>query len=265
MPVEDRFQVLALSLHNAAGKYRPDSKAKFVTYAAYSMARDLNRAIHGERYHNEVSDGQAEALHRVRAARRKLRRLTGCNPSNQELEADTGFGRKAVEFRLEEDATLPYYSLEDLAPKVVRIDRDSPDLLGLADMLYDEHAPDPVEIAVLSNQDEEIEKALDALSEREAGVIRLRFGLRNGEITTHEQVGNIYGVSRERIRQLESKTMSKLRDPNRSDRLRPYVEGFANPARRKPKANRITVQSHPHKYDLDRHPWLRGKMNHQEQ
>jgi RNA polymerase sigma factor (sigma-70 family) len=263
--IEDRFQVLVISLYESAERFQAGGKAKFITYAAYQLARDLARAVIAERFRDTLTASPAEGLVRLRATQRKLRRLTGFEPGAAELMADTGLGSEALDRRYEEDWLMPEMSLEDIDASGSWVDPASQEPLTITDLLYDEHDCDPAEIACLSRMDEGIVEVLETLSEREAGVIRLRFGLVDGHPRTLDEIGMVYGLTRGRISQIEHKTMSKLRHPMRSQVLREYLPGvpsepseFRNPyelGRRK-----VTVASHPERYDLDRHPWLKSKL-----
>ena len=95
----------------------------------------------------------------------------------------------------------------------------------LGDFVQDEAAESPDEEASLSLRREDIDRALDSLPERERRVIELRFGLKGSQPCTLEEVGRAFGVTRERIRQIESKTLAKLRHPHRSQKLRDYLDG----------------------------------------
>ena len=98
------------------------------------------------------------------------------------------------------------------------------DDFSLSDLIEDEAAIAPSEAAARAMLNEAVNQALSELSERERRVVRLRFGLDDGEMRTLEEVGREFGVTRERIRQIESKTLAKLRHPTRSQRLRDYLE-----------------------------------------
>jgi RNA polymerase primary sigma factor len=264
LPIEDRFQVLVIGLYGAAGRFVADGKAKFVTYAGYQLARDLARAVIAERFRDTLTDGPATGLVHFRAARRKLRRLTGFDPGAAELIDDTGLGPGALDRRYEEDWLMPELSLEDIDAAGTWVDPASLEPLAITDLLYDEYDYDPAEIACLSRIDEEIVQVLKTLSEREAGVIRLRFGLIDGHPRTLDEIGLLYGLSRERVRQIEHKTMSKLRHPQCSQILREYLPGVPNELNefrdhRELGRRKVTVASHPERYDLDRHSWLKSR------
>jgi RNA polymerase primary sigma factor len=137
--------------------------------------------------------------------------LTGQEPSFEMIGADSSQGRIAVARRLEEAALMPRYTLEDLGA-------ESP----LDDLLWDPYAPNGVTVSFNNELGTAIEELLATLSEREAGVITLRFGLVDDRPKTYDEIGREFGVTRERIRQIEKKTMSKLRA--RSAVLRPFLE-----------------------------------------
>jgi RNA polymerase primary sigma factor len=96
---------------------------------------------------------------------------------------------------------------------------------NLADFIEDQQADSPADVATRRMLGKAVVEALDELNDREKKVVRLRFGLDDGQPRTLEEVGREFGVTRERIRQIESKTLAKLRHPHRSDKLRDYLEG----------------------------------------
>ena len=95
---------------------------------------------------------------------------------------------------------------------------------GVGDLLEDSEALAPSEVVQFGLLRDQLRSILDSLSEREAGVVSLRYGLADGRVRTLEEIGEVYGVTRERIRQIEAKTMSKLRHPSRSQSLRDYLD-----------------------------------------
>ncbi|MCB1260551.1 MAG: sigma-70 family RNA polymerase sigma factor, partial [Acidimicrobiales bacterium] len=140
---------------------------------------------------------------------------------------------------LERDPTIEELAeATDLTPARVReilrisqdpLSLDSPvgeeDDSNLADFIEDQNTEAPAEVAARMMLNNAVLEALDELSEREKQVVRLRFGLDDGQARTLEEVGKEFGVTRERIRQIESKTLAKLRHPHRSQKLRDYLDG----------------------------------------
>ncbi len=270
LPLEDRIQVGNLSLIKSAGKYQPycgeridpvtgakttKPIAKFTTYAAHNLYDMLHRAFMVEKYRDGLSLSLARSMHQMQAARKKLRRLTGYEPSINELVDDTDLGYKAVEFRLEEEFGCPNTTLEELATTTWVHDLATNARLGLADLLWDDTILDPHDTLIELDLLDSIERVLGTLSEREAGVIALRFGLRDGECRTLDEIGYVYGVTRERIRQILGHTMTLLRHPSRSNQLRnhwceqdPLEERDERREAKERRDRTITLLSHPHLY-----------------
>ena len=217
--LEDRTQIANLALIKAAEKAKPGRGAKFLTYAAWHIYAALNvEAI-------EAEQGGA----RVPIHTRELINATQAHPEDFD---DAKI--RALQLYNSRGQSVPLDDLPDgaIAPEEISSDWDEPSYLTSADIIADTRLSTTPQPSIEADQmRQDISHILDStLAEREAGVIRHRNGFGDGEPRTLDDVGHVYGVSKERIRQIESKTMSKLRHPYRSQPLRDYLPLSPDPA-----------------------------------
>ncbi|NEA66908.1 RNA polymerase sigma factor [Streptomyces sp. SID12488] len=189
---------------------------KFSTYATWWIRQAISRALADQGRTIRIPVHLVEVINRVARTRRELIQDFGTEPTPEELAEKAGV---PVE-RLPE---LSAYTREPVSLHTA-LGEDGDGELG--DLIEDRDSVTPMEMVTFLLLQETIQSILAEMSPREAGIISLRYGLSGGRTRTLEEIGQVYGVTRERIRQIESKTMSKLRHPSRSQVLRDYLDAM---------------------------------------
>ncbi|WP_327698766.1 RNA polymerase sigma factor [Streptomyces sp. NBC_00459] len=189
---------------------------KFSTYATWWIRQAISRALADQGRTIRIPVHLVEVINRVARTRRELIQDFGTEPTPEELAEKAGV---PVE-RLPE---LTAYTREPVSLHTA-LGEDGDGELG--DLIEDRDSVTPMEMVTFLLLQETIQSILAEMTPREAGIISLRYGLSGGRTRTLEEIGQVYGVTRERIRQIESKTMSKLRHPSRSQVLRDYLDAM---------------------------------------
>ena len=214
LPFLDLIQEGNLGLMKAAEKFEPERGFKFSTYATWWIRQAITRAIADQARTIRIPVHMVETISKVKKVSSQLLHETGHDPSAEEIAEKLNMPAERVReiMRIAQDPV----SLET----PIGEEEDS----HLGDFIPDDDAPAPADAASLMLLKEQLNDVLSTLTDREAKVLKLRFGLEDGRSRTLEEVGKEFDVTRERIRQIEAKALRKLRHPSRSKKVKDFLD-----------------------------------------
>lgn len=214
MPFLDLIQEGNLGLMKAVEKFEYKKGFKFSTYATWWIRQAITRAIADQARTIRIPVHMVETINKLLRVQRQLLQELGREPTPEEMAVE-------LEIDVERVREIQKISQEPVSLETpIGEEEDS----HLGDFIPDDDIPSPQDAATTTMLRDQLFQTLDLLSEREEKVIRLRFGLDDGKVRTLEEVGKVFDVTRERIRQIEAKALRKLRHPKRSDKLKDFLD-----------------------------------------